>query len=133
MTWTTLVEPKYTKPYGVDELHNVWFLPKNWPGKGTVISLLIPECELHFCFMHAGTDEPIVYVNRPTKNKNVKGWLRTVCEIGIEHKAAVSFGCDTAEQAGTAARRAAKLLRGYERAALERMYEASSRSRSNLS
>ena len=80
MTWTTRLRPELTGPFGVEELHNVWFTPKEWPGKGPVASLLIPECEMHFCML--GPDgAPVTFVNRPKTNKKVKCWVRTVCEL----------------------------------------------------
>ena len=121
MTWTTRLRPELTGPFGVEELHNVWFTPKEWPGKGPVASLLIPECEMHFCML--GPDgAPVTFVNRPKANTKVKSWVRTVCEFANERGAA-----DTAEQAELVARMAAKLLPNHQRAALERMYEAHSR------
>ena len=66
--WTTRVLPEYTCPYGVEEVHNVWFAPKGWPGKGPAVSLLVPECELQ-CVMLASDGEPMTYT-RPQVNKN---------------------------------------------------------------
>jgi len=31
--WTTRVLPEYTRPYGVEEVHDVWFVPNGWPGR----------------------------------------------------------------------------------------------------
>ena len=99
MTWTTRLRPELTGPFGIEELHNVWFTPKEWPGKGPVASLLIPECEMHFCML--GPDgAPVTFVNRPKANKKVKCWVRTVCELAKERGAAVSFSCDTAGENG---------------------------------
>jgi len=126
MTWTTRLRPELTRPFDVEEMHNVWFIPKEWPGKGAVASLLIPECELHLC-MPGPDGAPVTFVNRPKANKKVESWVRAVCELANERGAAVSFSCDTAEQAEMAARMAAKLLPNHQRAALERMYEAHSR------
>jgi hypothetical protein len=44
--WTTRLDPEITARYGVAEVHECWFTPKWWPGKGPAVSLLIPECEL---------------------------------------------------------------------------------------
>ena len=52
--WTTRVLPEYTCPYGVEEVHNVWFAPKGWPGKGPAVSLLVPECELQCVMLASG-------------------------------------------------------------------------------
>jgi hypothetical protein len=56
----------------VNELHNVCFEPPDWPGKGTVLSLGIPECELHFV-SSAADGQPVAMINRPQKNKGIKG------------------------------------------------------------
>jgi len=131
MTWTTRLRPELTGPFDVEEMHSVWFLPKGWPGNGAVASLLIPECEMHLC-MPGPDGAPVTFVNRPKANKKVESWVRAVCELANERGAAVSFSCDTAEQAEMAASMAAKLLPNHQRAALERMYEANSRSMGGL-
>jgi hypothetical protein len=66
--WTTLLDPKLTRPYGIEELYKVCFEPLGWPGKGVVIGLgMIPECELQCCVpMDEG--DPVVMVNRPRVN-----------------------------------------------------------------
>ena len=129
--WTTRLLPELTSQYGVGELHNVWFVPKGWPGKGPAVSLLIPECEMQVVVL-ATDGNPFAVVNRPKINKNIKWWVRTVCEMARDMGAAVSLACDTVEQAESAAKRASKLLPNYERAALERMYRADTRTRTNL-
>jgi hypothetical protein len=130
--WTTRLLPDLTRQYGVEEVHDVWFTPKEWPGKGPAVSLLIPECEMQVVFL-APDGEPIAFVNRPQLNKNIKAWVRTVCETARDMGASVSFACDTADQAERAAKMAGKLLPNHERTALERMYEAKTRARANLS
>jgi hypothetical protein len=130
--WTTRLLPELTSPYGVEEVHNVWFAPKGYTGKGAVVALLIPECEMQ---VHGlGPDgAPHVLINRPKTSKKVKSWVRTVCEIAEDQNASVSFACDTAVQAERVARMASKLLPNHERAALERMYRADTRARGHLS
>jgi hypothetical protein len=129
--WTTRVLPDLTLRHGVEELHNAWFLPRGWPGKGPAVSLLIPECEMQVVFI-APDGQPIAIVNRPTKNKNVKCWVRTACETARDMSASASFCCDTADQVERAAKIASKLLPNHERAALERMHDASARARTKL-
>jgi hypothetical protein len=131
-TWTTRLRSEMTIAYGVDEVHNVWFTPKGWPGKGPVIGLLIPECEMQFHFV-AQSGEPIAMVNRPPNNKSVRRWLRFACRQAAQIDSCLSLACDTAEQAETWARRAAKWLPNHERAALERMYDANTRAKGGLS
>jgi hypothetical protein len=65
-------------------------------------------------------------VNRPKANKKVESWVRTVCELANERGAAVSFSCDTKEQAEMAASMASPLLPNHQRVALERMYQPDS-------
>jgi hypothetical protein len=62
--WTTRVLPEFTRQYGVDELHSVLFLPKDWPGKGAAVTLGIPECEL-LCVFVGEDGEPVTFINRP--------------------------------------------------------------------
>jgi hypothetical protein len=130
--WTTRLDPKLTRTYGVEELHDVCFAPPGWPGKGAAVSLGIPECEL-ICTILAPDGEPIATVNRPKTNRNVKQWMRTACAIARERGAFISFGCDTVEQARIAARRASRLLPRYRRVALERMYDPATRCADKLS
>jgi hypothetical protein len=87
--WTTRIRPDCTAPYGVEELHTVWFTPKGWPGKGTTISLLIPECEMH-CSMLDRNGELLHIINCPPTNRNVKRWLRYVCELATQQASACS-------------------------------------------
>jgi hypothetical protein len=108
-------------------------MPKGWPGKGPIVSLEIPECKLHVCLLQLN-GEPVVFVNRPRSNKNIKTWIRNACESARERQACLSFMCDTAEQAEQAANFAGKLLpKNYERVALERMYSPDTRARGDLS
>jgi hypothetical protein len=130
--WTTRVEPKLTQQFGVNELHTVCFEPPGWPGKGTVLALGIPECELQFMFP-AADGQPVAMINRPQKNKSIKGWLRFVCKEAAQHNAFLILSCDTAEQAAVAANQVTKFLPHYRRVALERMYDAKSRVHGNLS
>lgn len=130
--WTTRLDPAHTAKYGVEEIHSVVFEPPGWPGKGTMVSLLIPECELQICFV-AKDGEPVAMVNRPTKNLNVKSWLRTACKQAKENSALLMLSCDTVEQANSGAERVAKLLPHYRRMALERMYEPEARVKETLS
>jgi hypothetical protein len=131
-TWTTRLAPELTRQFGEKEIHNIWFLPQNWPGRGHTVGLLIPECELQHV-MFCADREPLICINRPQKNKNVSKWLRRACADAIQLSACLTLACDTAEQAEWAAKRAAKLLPSYERVALERMYHPQDRVRSKLS
>jgi hypothetical protein len=129
--WTTRVDPQLTRLYGCEEIHGVCFEPVAWAAHRPVVGLLIPECELQFTFMANG--EPVSTINRPQTNKSVKGWLRYACKLATEHRAFISFACDTTADADRAAKRAAKLLPTHRRIALERMHEATSRERGKLS
>lgn len=129
--WTTRIAPHLTSRYGVEEVHTAWFLPKGWPGKGNAVSLLIPECELQYVFL-APDGAPVACVNRPNLNKNIKTWIRSACKAARDYRASIAFACDTSDQVEKAVKLAARLLPDHERIALERMYEASSRSLSGL-
>jgi hypothetical protein len=130
--WTTRLDPKLTRPFGVEELHDVCFVPMGWPGKGPTIGLGIPECETMFTIL-AKDGTPITEINRPPTNHDVKRWTRMVCKtaLGIVD-CCVMFNCDTVEQAEQAARRATKWLPGYKRMPLERMYRAETRADGGL-
>jgi hypothetical protein len=132
--WTTRVLSEYTRPYGVEEVHDVWFVPNGWPGKGPAVSLLVPECELQLVALAPALDgEPLAFINRPQVNKNVKIWLRYACELATTHRACLFVACDTADEAERAAKRATKWLPNHQRAALERMYDTASCVRDKLS
>jgi hypothetical protein len=131
MEWTTRADPELTRQYGVEEIHNAYFLPRSWPGKGPTFSLLIPECEVQFCFLDAD-GEPVGYINRPPTNRKVKSWIRTVCEEARRYSAAVTLSCDTQEQVERAAKQVARLLPGHERVSMERMQDPHTRVRGNL-
>lgn len=130
--WTTRVTPELTKPYGIEELHHVWFTPTAGPGYGPTITLCIPECETQ-CVIPEPDQDPLIFINRPRENRNVKSWLRYICKWVTVDSFCVIFACDTAEQAEAAARLATKLLPNHDRAALERLYEANTRPRDRLS
>ena len=129
--WTTRIDPELSRPFGVEELHSVWFTPPGWPGKVTTVGLGIPECELQVVWLD-GKGEPIAMINQPQQNRSLKGWLRTACGIAKEQQAVLYLSCDTPEQAEHAAKLAARLLPGYRRIALERMAEAASRTDEGL-
>jgi hypothetical protein len=74
--WTTRLASELTRRWNVEEIHNVWFLPKGWTGHGPVVGLLIPECEFQYTFPNPDGGEPFTIVNRPPTNKNVTQWLR---------------------------------------------------------
>jgi hypothetical protein len=125
--WTTRVDPECTRPYGVGEVHAVFFLPEGWCGKGPTVGLGLPECELQFVFLI--NDIPVWQGEKPLtpESANIKHWLRRACEIANKHHACLMLSCDTIEQANDAAKRAARWLPHHERIALERMYHAATR------
>jgi hypothetical protein len=121
MEWTTRLEHT-----GEIEIHTAWFVPHGWPGKGTTVSLGIPECEMIFTTI--GKDgEPLSFVNRPAKNKNVATWLKHVCAEAAANKAALFLNCDTPQQLKRWADKALKLLPDHKRMPLERAYRAEDR------
>jgi hypothetical protein len=126
--WTTRIDPELSRPYGVEEVHNVWYMPDDGrPGIGaTTVSLLIPELRLQVVTV-LPDGEPICFIDRP-RDQNVKRRLRNACAIAVDQKACLSIGADTAEQAELAARRAAKWLpKTYQRVALERLADPATR------
>jgi hypothetical protein len=131
-SWTIRLDPELTRQYGVEEIYKVCFEPNGWPGKGPVIGLAIPECELVLAF-EAADGLPVAVVNRPVINRSIRSWVRHVCKKATTLRAFVMFDCDTAEQADSVAALAEKRLPNHRRTALERMYNATDRSRDKLS
>jgi hypothetical protein len=112
-------------------MHTVFFVPPGWKGKGNSISMGIPECELH-CALRKSDGTISVMVNQPQHNFNVDRWMRSACDMAIDYGAAIAFHCNTASQAIRAAKKAKRWLHGYERVALERLYDAKSRTKGGL-
>ncbi len=108
--WTTLIPRGTRQP---DDVHAAAFLPKDWPGHGSVVTVLIPECIL-LGFDNAPS-------NVPPFSGDVGCWLRSIFEEGEYERPAIIFVCSTPEQAQDAARTAAPLLPSHERIALERV------------
>jgi hypothetical protein len=127
MNWTTRLDPALTSRYDVNEVHCACWLPPNWAGKGRVIGLIIPECELTISFCDDDSDQPLTMVNHPPTNRNIKHWLRSGCEMALEFHSAFYVIADSPQQIIWAAKLIARLLPLYQRTALERMYEPDSR------
>jgi hypothetical protein len=119
--WTTLI-PRGMRQH---DLHVAVFLPKNWPGHGSDVTVFIPE------FILLGPDNAPSNV-RPPPSGDVACWLRSIFEEGEYERAAINFICSTPGQAEDAAKAAAPLLPSHERVALERVY-AKACVRGNLS
>jgi hypothetical protein len=130
--WTTRADPAHTRRFGVEELHQAFFEPPGWPGKGAMVSLGVPECEL-ILSVAVIDGEPAAFVNRPQRNRNVKLWTRVACEEAAQTNALLILACDTWEQVEIGARRVGKLLPRYRRVAAERMDEPQTRARDGLS
>jgi hypothetical protein len=128
VAWTTRLDPFLTAKYGVAELHSVAFEPLQWNADHVVAVLGLPECEL--CIATRG-DDPLVVINRPSANPNIKYWTKYACALATDKMAFLSFTCDTAEQAEQAAKRAVKLLPRHQRIALERVYDVAARERAS--
>jgi hypothetical protein len=111
----------------------VCFAPKGWPGKGPGVCLGIPECELVLSTLRPD-GEPLALVIRPeAADREISRWIRRACGAAASQQAFMLFNCNTAEQADMAAARAACLLPGYRRVALERMYDPAARMTEKLS
>jgi hypothetical protein len=52
--WTTRFAPELTRQFGCEQIHSAHFEPPTWSPRRTVLTLLIPECELHYCIMVDG-------------------------------------------------------------------------------
>jgi hypothetical protein len=130
MDWTTKLErarwlDEHTNYFA--EIHTAWFSPKGWPGIGKVVSLGIPECELHRCLVW-DREHPVMVVNQPEANRDVGYWLKVACDYAVEDKAPLILNCDTIQQLADAVVLAEKLLpRSYKRVPLERLYDPQDR------
>jgi hypothetical protein len=136
MNWTTKmseVAPEMLTARRVAEMHTAFFVPADYPGKGTMVSLGIPECELIVCLLQPD-GEVVSLVNRPKTNFSVKNWIKLACREATAARAALSFNCDTLKQLEQVVALAQNLLPPqYERVALERMKNSESRTRVGLS
>jgi hypothetical protein len=133
--WTTKIPDDIIKSHGhIGEIHNVFFLPKDWPGEGgPVVSMLIPECETQYCVIkEAGPFVTVDRTYRPTTKEDIWRLLQLFCRKAVKEKAAVIFSCDTHQQAEATALLATTFLTTHERVALERMMEGKG-ARENLS
>jgi hypothetical protein len=124
--WTTRLDRKAARSYGVAEIHVVCFAPEGWLGRGPTMAMAILECELQLC-RTAADGNAVTIINRPPANKDTAKWLATACEMATEQRLFVIISCDTAEQAKWAARHARRRLPQHRRMALERMYNAETR------
>jgi hypothetical protein len=129
VTWTTRIDPEAAASCGFNEAaHAAWFTPCKMPPPRNVIAILIPECEIQFALPGRG-----IMVNRPQANRNVKQWLRYACQEATDLNEILILTCDTAEQVERAAKLASKCLpKNFERAALERIYDETTRSRAGF-
>ena len=93
--WATRLDANYTAAYGCNELHTVFFTPKDDPGgRRGVVVVQIPETT-NDLFAHA-------------------------MGVAIQGRARVVFICDTPGQAHKVARKAAKMLPNHCRVSMER-------------
>jgi hypothetical protein len=119
--WTTRLEHT-----GETVIHQAWFIPNGWPGAGTTVNILLPECEFQVCWK---TDDgrTAAAINRPQNNKSQIYWIKFACREAVSRKASIFLSCDTPEQVAKAVKIAARHLPNYKRMPLERVYRAEDR------
>jgi hypothetical protein len=136
MKWTTRLSeliPEMLTEAGVAEIHSAYFAPVNYTGgKGNVVSLGIPECELIVGLL-LSDGGPLAIVNRPKINFKIDGWIKLACKEAVTLHAVVCLNCDTLKQLEQAVALAQNLLPQYERVALERMKDPKTRAKKGLS
>ena len=129
--WTTRLPPERTRTYGVEELHCAWLLPRGFPGKGPVVSLSLPECQLKFMPGIEIAGVPVLWVFDPPRPSFALS-IKDACRLATEENACLFIIADTAAQLEPAVRLAAKRLPHHQRAALERMADPATRARERL-
>jgi hypothetical protein len=130
--WTTQVfVPQWLKErarYHAD-VHMAAFIPRGWPGKGKVVDLLLPECELQFVARYS--DDPgklVIAVNRPAINRDPEYWMQVACKQAKKDQGPLFLACDTAQQVAEAVALAEKFLpKHYRRFPIERLYDPKDR------
>src|SRR5690242_16661484 len=93
--WTTRADPKQTRPYGCDEVHIVLFQPEDDQG---------------------GACAAVVCMIRESSRRMIK---QAIAQAN-QHRARLTFLCDTVCEAAEVAEYAAKRLPKHRRIALER-------------
>ena len=130
--WTTRLPPERTRSFGVEELHCAWLLPRDFPGKGSVVSLSLPELQMKFMPGIEIAGMPVLWVfDRP--RPSVAHSIKDACKVATEENACLFIIADTAEQLEPAVRLATRRLPHHERGALERMADPAARARTRLS
>ena len=131
MIWTTRLPPERTRTCGVEELHCAWLLPPGFPGKGPVVSLSIPECEMKYMPGIAIAGVQVLWMfDRP--RRTVAHSIKDACRVATEENACLFILADNADQLEPAVRLATKRLPHHERAALERIADPAARARERL-
>ena len=125
MTWTTRLPPERTRRFGVEELHVAWLLPRGFPGRGPVVCLTLPECELKFVSGEQIGNAVIVYTF--DRRHNVAHAIKDACRIARDENACLFITADALDQLEPAVRLAAKRLPHHTRAALERIADPDGR------
>jgi hypothetical protein len=131
--WSTRVPPEVLQRHGIQaEAHFAHFAPPGWPGEGSAVSLLIPECELQVVVI--GPDDRLwAMKNEPGENRDVVYWIGAACWEARFQKAVLTVACDTEGQVLGAIRIIEGLLPRYERIPNERFWGGDTRLASKLS
>jgi len=99
-TWTTRLPPERTRLFGVEEMHVAWLLPRGYPGRGPVVCLTIPECELKFVSGVEIAGAMIVYTfDRP--RPSLARWIKDACKIASDENAVLFITADTVEHSSS--------------------------------
>jgi hypothetical protein len=117
------------------DLHLAWFIPNDWPGKGKVVDLGLPECEMHWCAVYdPDPDKIVMAVNCPVLNRDIEYWIKPARQQAKRDRAPLMLSCDTAQQVDDAVRIAEKYVpRNHRRLPLERIYDPKDRADKPLS
>jgi hypothetical protein len=135
--WTTeMLVPDWLKERAryFNPIHLAWYVPRGWPGKGKIVDLLLPECEMQWVIDLSDPNDPLIAVNRPAINRDPAYWMEVACKQAKKDKAPLFLSCDTPQQVAEAVALAEKFLpKHYRRFPIERIYDPRDRADNPLS
>ena len=109
--WNTQVPRKLLRRFPSDDVYAAIFVPRGWPGRGRIVTVLLP-----WRILLDVDNAP----SKPLPNESISDWLCRVCHEATHQQCAVFFICATSEHVEIAVDVPAVLLPNYTRVPLER-------------